>query len=179
MKDIKATGIAKGFARGLSDEKRLRAAGIITAIYRADQGQLPGNRQGQFKMRRGELLGVVDGLRAFGEAKRDMVAAEKLIHGWGAAVIDAETGLRSDRNGIEMLALALGPNRPSAEFKSMQAASVCERVKGRMPKREALVIWRNPKLSVSEAIELMPKWTQSTAYKQLGPRGVPAGRRTK
>ena len=53
------------------------------------------------------------------------------------------------------------------------------RVKGRMPKREALIIWRNPKLSVSEAIELMTKWKQATAYKQLGKRDVPAGRRPK
>lgn len=173
MKAPQATGNAiRGYARNAADEKRLRDAGVKT-IYRADKGETPG----RFKMRKGELLGVVDGLRAFGEARRDLIAAERMIHGWGAVIADVETGLRSDRNGIEMMARALGPNRPSAEFKEMQAKSVRERVKGRMPKREALAIWRNPKLSVREAIELMKGWTQTTAYNQLGKRDVPAGRR--
>jgi hypothetical protein len=166
--------ISRGYARGAKDEARLRAAGVKT-IYRSDKGEAPG----KFKMRKGEYLGVVDGLRAFGEAKGTIIAAVELVHSWGATIIDAETKLCSRRDGAKMMGQALGPNRPSAEFKSMQAASVRERVKGRMPKREALIIWRNPKLSVSEAIELMTKWKQATAYNVLGKRDVPAGRRPK
>jgi hypothetical protein len=166
--------ISRGYARSAKDEARLRAAGVKT-IYRADRGETLGT----FKMREGEYLGVVNGLRAFGEAKHDMVNATLLVHSWRATIIDAETKLCSRRDGAQMMAAALGPNRPSAEFKSMQAASVRERVKGRMPKREALILWHNPKLSVSEAIELMTKWKQATAYKVLGKRDVPAGRRPK
>ena len=170
----KVTGISRGYAASLSDEKRLRALGVKT-IYRGDKGET----FGKFKMRKGERLGVVNGLLAFGSARREMVAAVKAVHAWGATIVDAETGLRSDKDGVEMMDLALAPRRPSDQYRAMQAAGVRERVKGRMGKREALIIWRNPKLSVKEAIELMHKWSQATAYKQLGKRDVPAGRRPK
>ena len=45
--------------------------------------------------------------------------------------------------------------------------------------RDAIVIWRNPKFSVKEAIDLMHGWKPATAYKVLGRRDVPAGRRPK
>jgi len=38
---------------------------------------------------------------------------------------------------------------------------------------------RNPKFSVAEAIDLMSGWRPATAYKVLGKRDVPAGRRPK
>lgn len=174
-KDEKAIVIARGYAATKTDKERLAAAGIKT-IYRAYDGET----LDRFKMRRGEYLGVVNGLRAFGEGRRDMAAAVKIVHSWGATVIDAETGLCSRRDGVEMLHRALSPKGPSAEFAAqMQEASVKARVKGRMGRREALILWRNPKLSTAEAIELMTKWTQATAYKQLGKRDVPAGRRKK
>jgi len=50
---------------------------------------------------------------------------------------------------------------------------------GVMGVREATIIWRNPKFSVAEAIDLMPGWRPATAYKVLGKRDVPAGRRPK
>lgn len=174
MKSAPAPEISRGYAASAADEKRLKAAGIKT-IYAGYSGEVPG----KFKMRRGELLGVVNGLRAFGDGRREMNAAVKLVHSWGAAIIDIETGLRSDRDGVEMLHLALSPRRPSAVYQDMAAKAARVRVKGRMPKREALIIWRDPKLSVAEALDLMTKWTQGSAYRQLGPRGVPAGRRTK
>ena len=166
--------IHRGYAANAADEKRLKALGIKT-IYRGDKGET----LDRFRMRKGELLGVVNGLLAFGEARRLMVDAVKSIHSCGAAIIDAETGLRSDRDGVEMLAQALAPRRPSDAYREAQAKGVANRVRGRMGKREALIIWRNPKLSVKEAIELLHKWTQATAYKQLGKRDVPAGRRPK
>lgn len=167
--------ITRGYAATKADKERLAAAGIKT-IYRAYDGET----LDRFKMRKGEYLGVVDGLRAFGEGRREMAAAVKLVHSWGATVIDAETGLCSRRDGVEMLHRALSPKGPSAEFAAqMQALAVRERVKGRMPKREALILWRNPRLSTKEAIELMTKWSQSAAYNQLGKRDVPAGRRSK
>lgn len=166
--------MTRGFASGPADEKKLRALGVKT-IYRSDKGE----GLGKFKMRKGERLGVVNGLRAFGEARWDMVAAVKSVHAWGATIIDAESGLRSDRDGVEMLHRALAPRRPSDTYRAAQAAGVANRVKGRMPARQALIIWRDPRFSTEEAIDLMHKWSQATAYKQLGKRDVPAGRRPK
>lgn len=175
-KGVPATGtIVRGYAATKADKERLAAAGV-RVIYRAYDGET----LDRFKMRKGELLAVVGGLRAFGEARRDMVDAVKRVHATGAAILDLDTNLRSDRDGVEMLHRALSPKGPSAEFAAeMQAKSVRVRVKGRMDKRSALTIWRNPKFSTAEAIELMSKWTQATAYKQLGRRDVPAGRRKK
>src|ERR1700730_13587256 len=99
MSHPQASGIIRGYARDKKDEARLRAAGVKT-IYRADKGETPG----KFKMRKGETLGVVDGLLAFGNAKSDMVAGVKLVHSWGASVRDAETGLCSRSDGAEMMA---------------------------------------------------------------------------
>lgn len=173
----KAIGIiSRGFARNAKDEARLREVGIKT-IYRQDKGE----QIGKFQMRRNELLGVVDGLRAFGTARRDMVAAVKLVHGMGAAIVDAEyPELRSDRNGAAMLDKALAKFIPTPEqAAAMQEASVKARTKGRMADRTALAIWRNPKFSVHEAVALMTGWSQSAAYQKLGKRDVPAGRRPK
>lgn len=169
----KTIEVSRGLARNEKDEKRLRAAGVTKPIYRMDKGE----ELGRFKMRKGESLGVVDGLRIFGEAKRDMIWAVKLVHSWGARIIDVETGLCSGKDGAEMVINALAPRRPSEEYRRMQAAGVRERVKGRMPQHEALKIWRNPNLSVKEAISLMTKWSQATAYLQLGKRDAVPGRR--
>ncbi len=49
------------------------------------------------------------------------------------------------------------------------------RHKGRMPKADALVIWRNPKLSTDEALDLMKGWKQATAYTTFGKRFAVAG----
>lgn len=171
--------IAKAFAATQADEKAIRAHGYRGAIYCGYKGELPGKGKRQFKMRRGELLGVVRGYLAFGQARQDWTNAEELIHGWGAAILDLDSDLRSDRNGAKMFSRALNPPRPSEAYKAMQEAGLKVRVKGRMPKREAMIKWRDPRLSTVEALALMPKWTQSTAYKELGPRGVPAGRRNK
>jgi hypothetical protein len=169
--------IARGFARNSADEKRLRAAGVKT-IYRADKGELPGNRQGQFRMRKGELLGVVDGLLAFGGAKRDWTDAETLVHGWGAAIYDVERKQRSDQNGALMFDYANRPRRPSETYKAMQAASVESRTEGRMGKRAAEKIWRNQRLSVKEKVDLTG-WPQATLYNTFKKTNVPAGRRKK
>lgn len=169
----KTVEITRGLARNEKDEKRLRAAGVTKPIYRMDRGE----ELGRFKLRKGESLGVVDGLRVFGETKRDIVWAVKLVHSWDARIIDVETGLCSGKDGAEMVINALAPVRPSEEYRKMQAAAVRERVKGRMSQHDALAIWRNPNLSTKEAISLMPKWSQATAYKQLGKRDAIPGRR--
>jgi hypothetical protein len=167
----------RGYARNEKDAKRLEAAGLLPRqIYRADKGQT----LDKFKMRQGEYLGVVDGLLAFGKGRRDIGAAVKTIHLWGAAVLDVETGCRSNQHGVKMLNAALDPPKPSAEYMAELARQKAEKrrdANGVMSKRDAIVHWRNPKLSVKEAIDLMHGWKTANAYKVLGRRDVPAGRR--
>lgn len=167
----------RGYARNEKDAVRLEASGLTSRqIYRADNG----HALGKFKMRKGESLGVVDGLLAFGKGRRDMDAAVKLVHSWGATVLDVETGMNSRANGVEMMNLALNPPKPSPEYMAQLARDrFAKKRKGAMPIREATIVWRNPKLSVAEAIDLMHGWKAATAYKHLGKRDVPAGRRPK
>jgi len=61
----------------------------------------------------------------------------------------------------------------------LQRKSVTSRTEGRIPAHDALIHWRNPAISVQEAISLMEGWSLGTAYRQLGRRDVPAGRRGK
>lgn len=166
--------VSRGFARNSGDERRLRAAGVTKPIYRADEGELPG----QFKMRRGEFLGVVDSFLAFGTAKRDWTAAEKLVHSWGAIIYDVEAKLRSDQNGALMFDYALRPRRESKTYIAMQRKSVEARTEGRMAKRKAKEVWENPRLSVAEKVSLIG-WPQATLYSTFGKSNTPAGRRKK
>lgn len=169
----------RGYARHEKDAKRLEAAGLLPRqIYRADKGEVPG----KFKMRPGEFLGVVDGLLAFGPTRRPFAAAVALIHAQGATILDVETGLNSRDNGVAMMDTALNPPKPSPEYLAEVARQRAEKRRkdnGVMAIREATIIWRNPKLSVVEAIDLMHGWRPATAYKVLGRRDVPAGRRPK
>jgi len=164
MKSARVTKIARGYARDESDSKRLKAAGVNT-IYRADKGET----LDRFKMRAGEFLGVVDGLRVFG-GKRDIGQAIKLIHSWGCVVIDAETGLQSRHDGVEMMRQALAPKLRPGVAEEMQALSVKSRIDdGRLTERKAKMIWHNLGYTVAEAMELTG-WPQSTMYFKFGPR---------
>jgi hypothetical protein len=171
----------KGYARNSRDEERLIAAGLRERqIYLEGRGN---ESFGKWKMRKGEELGVVNGLRALGDSRQQIVARVSQVHQWGAVVVDAETGKRSDRHGVEMLDEALarikGERTIGSRAKDMQAASVKARTKGRMPQREAMAIWRDPALTGGEAIQKMTGWERGTAYKTFGKRGVPVGRRAK
>lgn len=175
MDAITATAIRRGYARNESDAIRLKAAGIKT-IYRGDKGET----LGKFRMRPGELLAAVGGLKAFGEAKGAMVAATKLMASWGAAIVDVDTGLRSDRDGAEMMFEATKlRNLSPAAAATMQAASVKARVNGRMAENQARRIWKDSRYSVAEAIEIMVGWSQRAAYTTFGKRDIGAGRHPK
>lgn len=169
----------RGYARNEKDAKRLEAAGLLPRqIYRGDKGQT----LGKFKMRPGEFLGCVDGLLAFGPGRRAIGLAVKLIHSWGARALDVETGRDTCNHGVQMLNEALDPPKPSPEYMAELARQKAEKRRkdnGVMGNREATIIWRNPKFSVAEAIDLMSGWRPATAYKVLGRRDVPAGRRPK
>src|ERR1035437_4096653 len=63
----------RAYARNERDEKRLIAAGVpAKRIYREDRGA---EQWGNWTMRKGEFLGVVNGLLAFGTNRRAMMAA--------------------------------------------------------------------------------------------------------
>jgi hypothetical protein len=160
--------ITRGYARTEHDALRLQAKGVPeSAIYRADKGQ----RLDRFRLRKGEYLGVVDGLCAFGEGKKTIGDAVKLIHSWGAIIIDAETEMESRQDGVEMFRIALGPKIGKLRARELQAlAAQARKDDGRMPKRQALAIWRDPRYkTIQEALFVMG-WPQATAYAVLGPR---------
>ncbi len=169
----------KGYARNAGDEKRLLAAGLPAKdIYREDSGA---EQWGNWRLRTGEELWIVNGLLSFVTNRRAMMKALDTVEAWGAVIVDAETGLRSDKNGAKLLDLGLRKRHGEMAMKpgqaeEMQEASVAARTKGRMPKRQALVLWRNPELKTAQAIKRMKGWSRGTAYRAFGKRGVPSGR---
>ena len=137
---------------------------------------------GRIRMRSGEILATVGGLRPLGNSRHAIMAELARIHAAGASVLDVATSQRSDHNGAEMLDRALARLRgeivmPPGKAESMQAKSVAARIGKRMPERQALTIWRDPNLTIGEAIKRMPGWSPRTAYLRLGKRGLPTGRR--
>ena len=166
--------IIRGFARTEKDEARLLACGVPEkAIYRAYRDQPFETVQ----LKSGELH-VVDGFRSIGSGRSAIVAARKRVHDMGATIVDAETKLNSREHGVEMLDEALKPKKPSAEhMRLMQEKAAQLKRQERIAESAAQKFWRNSKLSVQEALELMTGWTQSAAYKVFGPRNFGAGRR--
>ncbi len=171
--------IHRAYARNERDEKRLVAAGVPTKrIYREDRGV---EQWGNWKMRKGERLGVVNGLLAFGTNRRAMMAALDKVASWGAIIVDVETGYDSRNGSAKLLDLGLAKRHGEQAMKpgqaeAMNAASIAARTKGRMPMRSALVHWRNPELTAKQALKRMRGWSRGVAYKQLGKRQVPSGR---
>ena len=168
--------IARGYARHATDEKRLRDAGVKT-IYRADKGETVG----KFRMRAGELLGVVDGLRAFGDNRGPINEAVKLVKASGAAIIDVETGLRSDVDGVEMLHKALSSQTMTPEFAAaMQKKAVEARLEGAISEAKAKRIWFDGRWSVKQKVEMCGRgWSRRRLYDTFGKTNAPAGRRGK
>ena len=169
----------RGYARDAKDEKRLIAAGVpARSIYREDRGA---EQFGQWKMRTGETLAIVNGLHAFGETRKAMMAALDKVESWGAVIVDVETGLRSDKNSAKLLDLGIrkrngGLSMKDGQAEEMQEASVRARLKGRMPIRSAKARWMNPELTTKQALKQMRGWSQGTAYRAFGKRGTPPGR---
>jgi hypothetical protein len=131
-------------------------------------------------MRKGEWLGIVGGLRAFG-GLRDIPKAVKRFHDQGATILDVETKMDSRADGVTMRHDATKPQRQSQEYDRLLAeerADARRKKDGKMLKREAYVVWRNPKLSIAEKADLTG-WPPSTLNAVFGPSGAPAGRRPK
>lgn len=137
-------------------------------------------------LRDGDVLVVSGLLRALGDSRRAIQAAIELVRAQRATVMEAETGRKAGTDeGITLLAETLNKIHgervmPSADrARELQRKGVRARNKGRMPKTEAIVFWRDLKLSGADALAKMRGWSQGTAYRAFGPRGVPAGRKPK
>lgn len=173
-----------GYARNTREEKRLLAAGLKpAAIYLEGRGN---ETLGRIKLRPGEVLLTIGGLRALGDSRRMMALVARLIHDQGAVVQDVDTGERSDQRGVEMLDSALSRlhgerTMPDPKVASAMAArSAAAKVKGRMPVNEARKVWgNNPMLGNGEVLALMPGWSEGSAYLTFGKRGIPTGRPAK
>ncbi len=172
----------RGYARNERERLILMDAGVTDDhIYLKGRGA---ESLARITMRQGELLATVGGLRALGDSRHDIVAEVRRFREMGAAILDIETKWRSDQQGAEMLDRALARLRgeitmPPGKAQDMQAKSVRARLGKRMPQREALTYWRDPRLATGEAIKRMTGWSTRTAYVKLGKRGLPSGRMSK
>jgi hypothetical protein len=170
VKDSPVNRIARAYAQDEKAEQRMIALGIPKRkIYRADKGQT----LGRFSMRKGEFLGVVGGVRGLitGDSKKAIDDAVDKVHGWGATVLDIETGFDSRTHGVKMFRLAFAPKGPEPEVAhAMQEAAAKARRNGQMPIEKAETIWDDPRYhSLIHALEAMG-WKQATAYTYFGPR---------
>lgn len=156
-------------------EKRLLALGAPQrAIYRGWKCEIPG----RFKMRPGEVLGVVDGYRAFGIGKRAIAKAVDAIHADGATIVDVETGRDSRAHGHILFDDATSPRRKSPEYLKLMAeerADAYRKKHRQMMKAQAYVIWKKAGMSVDEKAEITG-WSRAALYNAFGKTGAPAGR---
>lgn len=138
-------------------------------------------------LRKGDALEVVS-LRCLGTGRNAIRASYAAIRERGASVFISPTGGVVGDDGLDELAKSLAeihgeassPSKTELIRRAKKGGQAMKRkaANGRMAKREALQIWRDPQYSVPEAIALMGGWTAASAYRNLGKRGVPAGRRS-
>lgn len=184
--------IQAGFVRAYrgnsaeQQEAALKAYGV-PGIYFAKEGHQPENALGRLR-RKGELLAIAGSLRVLSEARGDIAATVDAFHSDGYAILDIITQRRSDRDGVAMLHDAfiafnaedrVPDLEKAAEYGALggKAKGVSARA-GRMKIAEARPIWRNPLYATAEdALAQMWGWKKKTAYRDLGSRGTPGGRR--
>ena len=136
-------------------------------------------------LRGAEVLECAAGLRSLGSSRLAIIEAHAIVRKAGYAILDPETGMRSDRDGAEMLDRALAKIRyektmPSEgrakEIGALGGKARGEKLKnGRLAEKKAKAIWFNIHLSTAEAIERMPGWSKETAYRYFKKRGRKSG----
>ena len=136
-------------------------------------------------LRGAELLECAAGMRSLGSSRRVIIETHAIVRAAGHAILDPETGMRSDRDGAEMLDAALAKIRyektmPSEgrakEIGSLGGKARAKKMQnGRMNEKTAKRIWLNAALSTDEAIDRMPGWTRETAYRYFKKRGRKPG----
>lgn len=119
----------------------------------------------------------------------EITKAVRAIHKRGAVILETTTGMRSDNaeNMLEMLDIALHELRSDKRTHSPERAAELGAMGGkaraanaeinRTAEAEALVAWRDLRLSTKEALDTghMRGWTQSTAYSLLKKRNTAPG----
>ena len=105
--------------------------------------------------------------------------AVKHFHDQGVTLVDVETGYDSMTHGISMrdTAMEVVPLTREQKIARSRADAIRRQVEnGGMGEREALLHWRDASLTTEEAVRKI-RWTKSMAFKILGARGIPAGRK--
>lgn len=131
----------------------------------------------QITMRNGEVLGIVDGFRAFG-LYRSIKAAVKQFHGQGATIFDCITKQDSRTHGPDMFDDATGPRKVSAEYAKLMAdekADARRNKNGQMAKHDAHRIWFTPGLKTAEKSKIT-KWSRAALYNEFGRSNSVTGR---
>lgn len=133
-------------------------------------------------MREGEILGVVDGYRAFGNGKRIITKAVDRVHKAKATILDIETGKNSRDHGHILMPEALAGRRVSAEHRRRMADEAAEKrrvAKGGLTNHEIELIWKTPGIASTEERAEQIGIPRSTLYAKLKVSGASAGRRPK
>lgn len=176
MKIIDVPGnwkITRGYVANEADRAKLaEAAGIAVGLIRT--GEVP-------VMRSGEALAVLS-VKDLGLTRQIIAAQVGAIRKVGANVIEFPSG-RVAGDGVEMLNDALrvkhGEDHGMTPEIASERAKAREKAKrkGRMPKVQALKIWRASRYKrFEDALKHMPGWNKMSAYNELGPRNTGTGR---
>lgn len=157
------------FAQDQAAFDRLVALGARPGgIYRGWKGEVPG----RFTMRKGEYLGVVGGMRAFGKGKMAMRAAMKAVHKTGAAIFDYDTGRNTHLHAVEMLDVR--DRQPPPEDERIRRADARRKKNGQMLQHDAHAVWFGPG-SVAQKAKITG-WSPQALYDEFGKTNAPTGR---
>ena len=166
------------YAQNDATRKKLEAMGWPRKkIYEAKEGET----WDKITLYKGEWLGILGGLKAFG-GKVKIKSALARFEKQDAVVVDLETGQNSRDNKIDMFEAATGPRRMSAEFKRKmadeRAAARRESAAG-MSDREIEIEWKKPGIMSADERAAFLNIPRATLYKEFGESGAKAGRRPK
>ena len=126
----------------------------------------------------------VHGLDRLGETRAEVVAVLEALRNVGASVYDVEIGTPVSIDCIEAAAVMIGRlagerRMPSSEIARKRGAlGGRARAKPKLKKADALKVWKDATLSVEVAAHRIGMHWRS-CYRQLGGRGLPAGRKRK
>jgi len=156
-------------------DKQREAVGAVDAEYTGD------TPEEAFQSIRNDDEMLVACARVLADNRDAIANVIEIINGCGGVLIEVSTNRNSRDNGAGIMADAVAAlaneDRGKRSANGKSAAEIRWGKVKRMNKREALVHWRNPMHTTDEALALMDGWKKATAYRLLGERGVPAGRR--
>lgn len=180
--------------RAALDALGKKIATTYTEEPRTRGGPFP-KRDAWVKSLRAGVLATVSDFHRLATTADDLRDVRASIHKTGAVILEARTGRRSDdpealadmtHEAVAFYSQRGLTKQDASKLGKMGAAAspATKPKRGRMPKADAAVIWRKVEYTTHEAIAAINadpaykvKYNLSYAYRNLGPRGVPAGRR--